>query len=225
MYKGVYEGSHTSSLKKKILILGESHYSKDENNDFTTESVINNYKKYFCNSKEYQKYQFFHKIAQSFNIDKDNTADEFSEFWDYVYFGNYIPDLCGIKDNRAKNHVKKEGNRKKYNNELFDFINNNDIDVVFVFSRLTYNNMPSLSKKHIKQENLKNADNGDIRIGRYRDYIKHCKYLANVEHPNVDVLLNRNIDVYGLRHPSAWGGYKIENYSNVLGKLFEVLKN
>ena len=129
------------------------------------------------------------------------------------------------KRQQSKKSCKERRKQKKNNNELFDFINNNDIDVVFVFSRLTYNNMPSLSKKHIKQENLKNADNGDIRIGRYRDYIKHCKYLANVEHPNVDVLLNRNIDVYGLRHPSAWGGYKIENYSNVLGKLFEVLKN
>ena len=85
--------------------------------------------------------------------------------------------------------------------------------------------MPSLSKKHKKYEDLKDADNGNIKIGKCRDWIKHCKYLANVEHKNVDVILNKDIEVYNMRHPSARGGYRVENYSDVLGKLFEELKN
>lgn len=221
MYNGVYEGNKVKLFNKKILILGESHYSKDENGDFTTDSVIK--KNYYNNPKE-SKYLFFHKIAQSFNIDTNDIDTEFSEFWNYVYFGNYIPELCGIKDQRAKNYIKKDENRKKCNNELFNFINENGIDVVFVFSRLTYNNMPSLSKKHKKDEDLKNADSGNLRIGKCRDWISHCKYLANIEHPNVDVILNKDIEVYGMRHPSARGGYRIENYCNILGELFEDFK-
>ncbi len=43
MYKGVYEGSKVKLLNKKILVLGESHYSNDGNCKFTTKSVIENY--------------------------------------------------------------------------------------------------------------------------------------------------------------------------------------
>ena len=99
MFKGEYQGTKVDELSKKILVLGESHHSSDENDDFTTNWVITtNYR----NSPKESKYQFFHKIAQSFNIDTDDINDEFSEFWDYVYFGNYIGKLCGIKDRRAK---------------------------------------------------------------------------------------------------------------------------
>lgn len=225
MYNGVYEGNNdkVKLLNKKILILGESHYSKDENCDFTTDSVIKNY---HDNPKE-SKYHFFHKIAQSFNIDTNDIDTEFSEFWDYIYFGNYIHDLCGINDKRAKNFLGKKAYRKECNNKLFDFINNNNIEIVFVFSRLTYNNLPGFSKKHKKDENLENADNGNLTVGKskeYRDWISHCKYLANIEHPNVDVILNKDIEVYGMRHPSARGGYRIENYCNILGELFEDFK-
>lgn len=219
MYKGEYKGTKVKELNKKVLILGESHYSDDENGDFTTDSVINNYR----NLPKEPKYQFFHKIAQSFNINTDSIEEEFSELWDYVYFGNYIHNLCGIKDSRAKNLLGEKDYRKECNNKLFEFINNNYIDVVFVFSRLTYNNMPSLSRKNI-EEDLKNADNGNLKVGKCSDWIKHCKYLANIEHSNVDVVLNRDIDVYSMRHPSARGGYRIENYCNILGILFEELK-
>lgn len=84
--------------------------------------------------------------------------------------------------------------------------------------------MPSLSRKNKADEDLQNADNGNLKIGKCRDCIKHCKYLANVEHKNVDVILNKDIEVYGMRHPSARGGYRVENYIDVLGKLFEDLK-
>lgn len=220
MYKGVYEGSKVKLLNKQILVLGESHYSNDRNCNFTTKNVIENYHK----ESNKPEYHFFHKIAQSFNVNTNDIDKEFSEFWDYVYFGNYVPELCGIKDSKAKNFITK--NRKEYNNQLFNFINeyNIDIDILFVFSRLTYNNLPSFSRKHIKQEKAENADNGNLKVGKCRDWISHCKYLSNVEHPNVDVILNKDIDVYGMRHPSARGGYRIENYCNILGELFEDLK-
>lgn len=223
MYNGVYEGNSgkIKLLNKKILILGESHYVTNENKIDTTKDVIKNYHK----SPDNKSYQFFHKIAQSFNVNTDDIDKEFSEFWDYVYFGNYVPEHCGIGDNKAKNYISE--NREEYNRQLFDYIKNNEIDIIFVFSRLTYNNLPGFSKEHKKYESLKNADNGNLTVGKSkecRDWISHCKYLANIEHPNVDVILNKDIEVYGMRHPSARGGYRIENYCNILGELFEDLK-
>lgn len=221
MYNGVYEGNKVKLLNKKILILGESHYLTNENKIAATDDVIKNYYK----SPDNKSYQFFHKIAQSFNVNTNNIDEEFSEFWNYVHFGNYVPEPCGVNNDKAKNYISE--NRAKCNHQLFDYINNNEIDIVFVFSRLTYNNLPSYSGKHIKQEKLKDADNGNLTVGESkecRDWISHCKYHANIEHPNVDVILNKDIEVYGMRHPSAQGGYKVENYNNILGKIFEDLK-
>lgn len=222
MYNGVYEGNKVKLLNKKILILGESHYITNGNKISATKGVI---KDGYRKAPNNQSYLFFHKIAQSFNVNTNNIDKEFSKFWDYVYFGNYVPEPCGIGDSKAKNYIAKY--RTEYNNQLFKFIYKNNIDIVFVFSRLTYNNLPGFSKKHKKDENLENADNGNLTVGKSkecRDLISHCKYLANIEHPNVDVILNKDIEVYGMRHPSARGGYKIENYCNILGELFEDLK-
>lgn len=223
MYNGVYEGNKVKLLNKKILILGESHYLTNENKIDATADVINDgYRK----APNNQSYLFFHKIAQSFNVNTNNIDKEFSEFWDFFYFGNYVPVPCGVNNDKAKNYIS--ANRTKCNHQLFDYINNNEIDIVFVFSRLTYNNLPSYSRKHIKQEKLKDADNGNLTVGKSkecRDWISHCKYLANIEHPNVDVILSKDIEVYGMRHPSARSGYRIENYCNILGELFEDLKN
>lgn len=216
MFKGEYKGKNVERLNKKVLILGESHHGEVD----TTVSVVKDYH----NFPQKKEYQFFHKIAQSFNVDKDDVDDEFSEFWDYVYFGNYIDKSCGIGDSKAKNFLSENENRKKCNNKLFDFINNNNIDVVFVFSRLAYRHLPSLSQKHKNDEKLSNADNGNLKVGTSRDWIACYRYLANIEHKNVDVVLNRDITVYNMRHPSARCGYRVENYIDVLGKLFEDLK-
>ena len=62
MFKGVYEGKNAKHQSKRILILGESHYDKDGYNDFTTDSVVQNF---YSNPGE-KKYQFFHKIAKCF---------------------------------------------------------------------------------------------------------------------------------------------------------------
>lgn len=37
MFKGEYKGKNVEELNKKVLILGESHYSNDGNDNLTTE--------------------------------------------------------------------------------------------------------------------------------------------------------------------------------------------
>lgn len=113
MFKGVYEGKNAKHQSKRILILGESHYDKDGYNDFTTDSVVQNF---YSNPGE-KKYQFFHKIAKCFFENVKDIDDEFESFWNNVYFANYVDGLCGIGDSKAKILIKN--NKEIYNNELF----------------------------------------------------------------------------------------------------------
>lgn len=106
MFKGVYEGENAKYQNKRILILGESHYDKDGYDDFTTKSVIENY---HLNPNE-KKYNFFHKIAQCFSVNTNDIDKEFECFWNNVYFANYVDELCGIGDSKAKSLI--ENNKK-----------------------------------------------------------------------------------------------------------------
>ncbi len=213
MFKGVYEGKNAKYQSKRILILGESHYDKDGYNDFTTDSVVQNF---YSNPRE-KKYQFFHKIAKCFFENVKNIDDEFECFWNNVYFANYVDELCGIGDSKAKNLIKS--NRKKYNNELFEFINKNEIDIVFVFGRSVYYNLPNYSKNKTVTEKQPDLDNGNIFVGSRRDFISHCVYLKCEQHKNVKTVLKRNVHIYGLRHPSAQCGFNVENYKPYLKNL------
>ena len=214
MFDGVYEGSKAEQLENRILILGESHYSKDGNANFKTGSVLCNYK----NNPQEGKYCFFHKIAESFGIDfpKAEVEKEFEEFWDNVYFGNYVEKLCGIKDGKAEKYIKDH--REQYNKHLFEFINGNDIRKVFVFSRLVYNNLPSYNKKHIDEEKLGNEN--EKTLNGKRDWIARCKYKSGCQHKYTTIILNNDVEVYNMRHPSSRCGFDADNYKDVLGKVF-----
>ncbi|MBQ8649112.1 MAG: hypothetical protein IJ470_03485 [Clostridia bacterium] len=159
------------------------------------------------------EYRFFDKIVCSFGIDPELQREE---FWDKVYFGNYIDVLCGVKDNTAKNYVKNKENRIMLNNALFNFVNKNEIDIVVCFGRLVFNNLPSLTDKSENNEPIKTG----IYVGKAKDYIGLCTYAPNIDHKKVDIQLKKPLLVYSLRHPSARGGYRVENYVDVLSKLY-----
>lgn len=213
MFKGVYEGKNAKCQNKRILVLGESHYDKDEYDNFTTKSVIENY---YLNPNK-KKYNFFHKIAQCFSINSTDINKEFECFWSNVYFANYVDELCGIGNSKAKNSIKN--NRKKYNNELFEFINKNEIDIVFVFDRTVYNNLPSYSKNKTADEKQADLDNGNLFVGKKRDFISYCIYRKDEKHKYADTILDKDVHIYGLRHPSARCGFNAENYKPYLKNL------
>lgn len=213
IFKGVYEGKNAKHQSKRILILGESHYDKDGYNDFTTDSVVQNF---YSNPGE-KKYQFFHKIAKCFFENVKDIDDEFESLWNNVCFANYVDGLCGIGDSKAKSLI--ENNKKEYNNELFEFINKNEIDIVFVFCRTVYNNLPSYSKNKATTEKQPDLDNGDLSVGNRRDFVNCCIYLKDEPHENTDIKLNKDVHVYGLRHPSAQCGFNVENYKPYLKNL------
>ena len=125
--------------------------------------------------------------------------------------------MCGIGDSKAKILIKN--NKEKYNNELFEFINKNEIDIVFVFGRMVYNNLPCCSKNKTAAEKQPDLDNGNIFVGGRRDFISHCVYLKGEQHKNVKTVLKRDVHIYGLRHPSAQCGFNVENYKPYLKNL------
>ncbi|MDE6724279.1 MAG: hypothetical protein K2J79_01625, partial [Ruminiclostridium sp.] len=167
MYRKEFKGKYAEDQKVRILILGESHHWSDEDNNkseeerqekentYTTFKVVNNYlenyNNHFGNDRD-RAYRFFEYIVRTFDIDPEEQRND---FWNRVYFGNYIDRLCGVRNDAAKKLLKIEENRKKYNEQLFSFIREKEIDIVFCFSRKVYNHLPALEnddKEEVDEE-------------------------------------------------------------------------
>lgn len=225
MHKGVFMGINAAKQDKRILILGESHHISNDPESknrtfgvpatYTTADVVEEHLN-MCNQNSLE---FFKKIGNSFGLPME-SAEQRAAFWHRVYFGNYIDVLCGVGDAAAKKYLKEEGKRREMNDALFDFVNEMGIDVIVCFGRLVYDNLPSLNKKHKACEDIGIITDG-LKIGGRSDYIKKCIYLPDIDHANTSVLLKKELSVYSLRHPSGKGGFRAENYSDVLAKLLK----
>lgn len=201
--------------KKRILILGESHHwsgddseneeqRREKERSYRTQNVMDNYLRV---RGQDPCYRFFDKIVQSFGYDKEERGT----FWEKVWFCNYVDNcLCGVGDAVAKNMIRQH--RTAYNNSLFTFINENGIDALFCFSRLVFNNLPGLTRKEEDKGKLTQS----VTVGNQKDYIGLCVYQDHIAHPHVDILLDKELYAYCMRHPSGVGGYKPENYVAVL---------
>ena len=207
---GYFQGKHANH----VLILGESHYGDE--GGFKTEDVVNRYLTEFENGIYNISFEFFEKIAKSFGV---NPAKERMASWNNVYFRNYICDkVCGIRDGKAKDQARNY--RAEYNDVLFQFINEKKITTVFVFSRLVYiNSLPSYYRK--AKEDLGCCDNGTLMVGSRKDYISHCIYRAGVEHRFSGILLDHDVEFFGLRHPSSRCGFNPDNYKEILKEKLE----
>lgn len=191
-----------------MLILSESHHGdpKGKPAPYTTASVVEEDHIRDC------KHPFFRRIELAFGYDCD-TEPSRRDFWDHFYFGNYVDVLCGVRDDCARRMIKK--NRQKYNDQLFTFVNEHDIDLIFCFSRLVYEKLPALSRKDHSYEYMETLPCQE-QLGKRQDYIARCRYLPDRAHGAVNVRLNKELLVYGLRHPSAVGGFLPENYRDYL---------
>lgn len=193
MFKGVFIGKNATKQTKRILILGESHY--EENGKIEdTKSVI----KYICLDGNLKDGRFFENVLRTFGY--ETTPKQRTEFWNKVYFGNYVEELCGKGiNNTAEDKIKR--NREKYNNSLFDFINKNQIDIVFCFSRLVSNNLPDINKNEKESYPI---------TGKF--YLSKREYLPQCSHKHTECKLLKSLTVYGLKHASAY--YNYSNYRN-----------
>lgn len=213
MHHGVFHGKFTDKLENHILILGESHHISTNLNvitdkiagipaSYTTASVVHEH------LENRHTHDFLTKIAKTFGVIEDGE----DVFWNSVYFGNYIDVLCGIGNSVAKQQI--EDNREKYNDQLFRFVNEHNISKIFCFSVLAYMSLPALGcGEESKQETL------GIR-GNKRIYLRQCQYKAGVQHTDRRVVLQQGLQVYGISHPSAKGGYPLDLFAEKLtGKI------
>ena len=196
MFADVYQGEQAAKQPIHVLILGESHYESASKINGTADVV-----RYLAVEGNDTNTQFYKNIMKTFGCDP--TPEQRQLFWNKVYCGNYVSDLCGIRgNNTAAKRIKT--NRKRYNDELFSFINDKGIDVVFCFSRLVYRNLPSAATGEKEDSLIESATN---RLTRFQ-------YNAGIEHGDCGVLLKKPLTVYGLKHPSA--GFSPTVYSSFL---------
>ena len=124
--------------------------------------------------------------------------------------GPFYPTLNGLsrptltKENRAEQYMK--ANRTEYNNQLFDFINNHGIDTVVCFSIATFWNLPATADSD--RDTYKEIELP--LIGGRRNIIYYYSYSPYVSHGYCDINLEKPLKVYGIRHPSAKGGFNAE---------------
>ena len=208
MYQGVFMGDSAVGRKPRILILGESHHVAEKPIE-STQSVVKDYLK----NPNGSSYHFFDKIVASFGCDQQ----ERKSFWEQMYFGNYIPEECGVGDKRAAIYLSNRDHRIACNDDLFRFVNHHGIDIVCCFSRLVYNKLPSLAAGEVEQVLYESS------LGRFPDRLYHCVYQPKVSHRHTGVELTKPLAVYGMRHPSARCGYHPEGYREILAQLYTAM--
>ena len=177
----------------RILLLGESHYDDDnygEKVSFSTAGVVRHY---FEERKRWAR--FFDRMAASFGYDREHAGD----FYELVCFGNYVDVICGIGDHHAEHYIGLHA--RSYNNDWFQFINDHEIDVLVCFSKRVFHSLPA------RTEAEPYAWTSVGKVGSRNNYVDFCTYSPGVAHDNCDVILKKPLKVYGIRHPSARGGY------------------
>lgn len=211
MNKGVWEGKQAE--KYGILLLGESHYDDDDTTlgelvPYETSGVV----KYYLDGPAQKWAEFFTRIAESFGYSYDLRH----EFYEKVYFGNYVDRLCGKSgDNTAPQMISLH--RQEYNDQLFSYINEHGIRKLFCFSKQqVYRNLPEA----VSGEIFKDYSIGKIKhgTGGQNNLISMGTYLHSLEHPFTKVILKNDLKVYGIRHPSGQSGY-------VSSQVYDFLKS
>ena len=219
MNHGVWVGNNIFQ-ENRTLILGESHYG-DENNTndkigepvpYETREVIQEYLTNRILGIAYEKwYRFFDLIAESFGYSPDSSE----EFYNKIWFGNYVPVLCGVKSgNRAAEYITKY--RLDYNNELFKYVNVYKINTIICFSKSVYWNLPSGFKDETAEDFILGF------IGKRKNIVNIHKYRGNVKHDACDIVLEMPLTVYGIKHPSSAGGYNADQVYKFLSERIAI---
>lgn len=213
MHKGVFCGEKAGNRPIKILVLGESHHTDSGENSTpgveatyqTKEIVRDRYLKSY-NAKMNNRdpaYRFFDNIVRAFGLDPETSR---TDFWNEVYFGNYIPVLCGVGDDKAVNYLKKAANQDDCNSQLFRFIDDNEIDIICCFSRRVYSKLPPTE---CFDEETPGDKNDPHRVDKTIYYPGPRK--------GISVSLSKPVAIYGLRHPSR--GFCYQRYQDKLSGL------
>lgn len=220
MYRGEFTGKCANNQNVSILILGESHHWSDDDYNkleeerrkkeecYTTAEVVERYLENYNNNTGKNRdraYRFFENIVRTFGVDPNENR---TVFWNRVYFGNYIDQLCGVRDTTAKKLLNIEENRKRYNEQLFSFIRRTGIDIVFCFSRRAYDHLPTL-------ENDDREELGEKNNTHRLNKLIYC----SGDRKTISEFLTKSVIIYGLRHPSQ--GYSYNKYQDIINVIRE----
>ena len=203
MHAGVYIGERFNAQEHRLLILGESHHGTEEEKgkeaSYTSEGVVNAYlSAKRGTTKMNSTWKFFTKIAHMF--DSSFNCEQTIDFWEKVAFGNYIDVSCGVKDGFAQDYVEKASVKENLNKDLFQFVNENEIDCILCVSPLVFSCLPEIEQaKPVKEET----------------YFMMMKYAPKNTIKGV-CMLKKTLQVYCTNHPSSYG-FKPSLYNDILG--------
>lgn len=194
MYKGVWAGDNIFP-ENNILVLGESHYEEEKDKGFEssilTKDVVNNFLEYRNGNRKFAHWMnFFTKVAHC--VDDSYNNAQIIGFYEKIYFGNYIDVLCGLKDGFAVDYLFNQANVEKLNDDLFNYVNKNSISDIICVSKLVFCKLPkfrSYENEFLDEENK----------------IVFIKYKANTEYEGCSILLNGDLNLYCIPHPSGFG--------------------
>lgn len=212
MHKGEFKGEQAENQEIRVLIMGESHYwgeekkEEDRRTDKVVQTYLDNYNASSPSEKD-KSYRFFDNIVQAFGVDPENRTD----FWNRVWFGNYIDEPCGIRDSRATKLLKRADKRDELNKQLFSFIEENQIDIVFCFSRKVYDKLPPL------EASLGDGERKGEKSDSHR--VDTCVY-GTGERKALGMSLTKPVTVCGLKHPSQ--GFSYRKYQCFLKNLMQL---
>jgi hypothetical protein len=124
---------------KKILVLGESHYQRDDNKPLYPEFTRD------CIEEQLEgdwTYQFWTNIVVAF-LNRRPTLEEKRDFWHSVAFYNYIQQSVGPRP-----RVHPSTNMwQKSEQGFIDVLNLLTPNVLLVLGKRLWNNLPSLHGK------------------------------------------------------------------------------
>lgn len=202
MYIGEFVGKVARGQLKKVLILGESHYGEVTSTESVVHCYWENYAENTGRARE-RSYRFFDYIVRTFGQDPEQHRED---FWNKVYFGNYVDVPCGVRDARAQNAITK--NSKQYNQSLFRFVKEEGIDCIFCFSRRVYQALPK----------LEGQDSTNLVDGTDAHRLEKCTYNPG-QRENVNVMLDKPVTIFGLKHPSQ--GYSYRKYQDRVAQIIK----
>lgn len=197
MCHGAFEGTAAAVQPRRVLILGESPHDIDPVT--TMQEVMEEY----LGGKHSN---MFFQVARAFGAERDRAAER-AFLWDKVFFRNYVDESLdgphGEGDKTAKKLVAV--NKERYNQGLAEFIRSRQIDVVFCFSNLAFDNLPPAPPLF-----------EDVKTSRGHDL-----WFARTYGP--DSLFGRRVEIYGAPHPSHWNfaGIRAEDVAKHARPVFE----
>lgn len=206
-YKGI-----NADLDERILILGESHYDDKKNIGRPVDSnyTINVVNAFLNSNKRETWHEFFERVGGAFGYVE---ASGIKDFYNKIYFGNYITEFCDLSNSYLADKYIND-NYLEYNNRLFSYINENEIDALICASKKVYWALPKGNDgdQHFDEIVVNGNDCGKKRT------IEKYVYKDGVEHKNVNVVLKKPLLVYGINHPSGSYGFSPK-------EIYSVFKN